>query len=291
VKMVHNGIEYADMQFIAEAYHVLTALLGLDPPALAATFQRWNEGPLASFLVEITARIFEQPDPVTGGWLIDAVLDKAGQKGTGKWTAEVALSLGVPVPSIAAAIDARVLSSMKRDRVAFAPQLSGPPASAASAASATITAEDVSDALFAAKIGAYAQGMALIQAGAEHYGWSIDSREIARIWTGGCIIRARFLETMMHAWEKAPNLPNLLLDETTRQEVDQRQVAWRRVVAAAVNAGLPVPGMAASLAYYDALRTARLPQNLVQAQRDAFGAHTYQRVDDPNGAAVHSEWL
>jgi len=287
VKMVHNGIEYADMQFIAEAYHVLAELLGLDPPALARTFAAWNEGPLESFLVEITAQIFQRGDPETGGWLVDQVLDKAGQKGTGKWTAQVALDLGVSVPSIAAAIDARVLSSMKRERERYAPLLTGP----AQTGPPGITVDDVRDALLAAKVGAYAQGMALIQAGAAHYGWKISPKEIARIWTGGCIIRARFLETMMHAWERDSALPNLLVDETIRRDLAARQAPWRRVVAAAVSAGVPVPGMAASLAYYDALRTARLPQNLVQAQRDAFGAHTYQRVDDPDGTAVHSEWL
>ncbi|MEZ6016795.1 MAG: NADP-dependent phosphogluconate dehydrogenase [Planctomycetota bacterium] len=287
VKMVHNGIEYADMQFIAEAYQVLTALLGFDPPALAKTFREWNEGALASFLIEITAQIFERKDDRTDGWLVDQVLDKAGQKGTGKWTAQVALDLGVSVPSIAAAIDARVLSSMKRDRERYAPLLAGPQAGGR----AEITVTDVRDALLAAKVGAYAQGMALIAAGAAHYGWEISPKEIARIWTGGCIIRAKFLETMMHAWEQDPALPNLLIDPAVRADLDARQSAWRRVVAAAVTAGVPVPGMAASLAYYDALRTARLPQNLVQAQRDAFGAHTYQRVDDPDGEAVHSEWL
>ena len=294
VKMVHNGIEYADMQFIAEAYHVLSALLGQNAPELATTFTEWNEGPLASFLIEITARIFKEPDAERGGWLIDQVLDKAGQKGTGRWTAEVALDLGVSVPSIAAAIDARVLSSMKADRQRFEPLLPGPDAASARSDaddSQTITVGDVRDALYAAKIGAYAQGMALIQAGAERYNWSLNPREIARIWTGGCIIRARFLEIMMHAWERDPQLSNLLADETIRTALAARQAPWRRVVAAAVSAGVPVPGMAASLAYYDALRSSRLPQNLVQAQRDAFGAHTYQRVDDPDGPFRHSNWL
>lgn len=286
VKMVHNGIEYADMQFIAEAYDVLQRRLGLGPEELAATFRRWNKGPLASFLVQITASIFAKSD-ADGGWLVDRVLDKAGQKGTGRWTAQVALDLGVSIPSIAAAIDARVLSSMKADRVRFAKVLKGPVVSV----DPGITVEDVEAALYAAKIGAYAQGMALIHAGAEQYGWSIDSEEIARIWTGGCIIRARFLETMMEAWRRNPSLSNLMVDSEVSKELDRSQDAWRRVVGSAVSAGIPVPGMAASLAYYDALRSERLPQNLVQAQRDAFGAHTYQRVDDPDGPFVHSEWL
>lgn len=288
VKMVHNGIEYADMQFIAEAYDVMQRRLGMGPEALAGTFAKWNEGPLASFLIEITAKILEKPDP-NGGWLIDRVLDKAGQKGTGRMTAKVALDLGVSIPSIAAAIDARVLSSMKAQRTQFAEVLAGPPE--AGDAAASITVDDVEAALFAAKAGAYAQGMALIAAGAEHYGWSINSSEIARIWTGGCIIRARFLETMTAAWNRRADLPNLLVDEIVRKEIDDRQVAWRKVVGAAVASGIPVPGMAASLAYFDSLRSARLPQNMVQAQRDAFGAHTYQTVDQPDGPFVHTDWL
>ena len=286
VKMVHNGIEYADMQFIAEAYDVMQRRLGMGPEALAETFARWNEGPLASFLIEITAKILAKPDP-DGGWLIDRVLDKAGQKGTGRMTAKVALDLGVSVPSIAAAIDARVLSSMKAERMEYADVLPGPVVDGEPG----ITVDDVEAALFAAKVGAYAQGMALIEAGAKHYGWSINPAEIARIWTGGCIIRARFLETMTAAWNRRADLPNLLVDETVLKGLDERQGAWRRVVGAAVTSGIPVPGMAASLAYYDSLRCARLPQNMVQAQRDAFGAHTYQTVDDPDGPFVHSDWL
>ncbi|MEM6673617.1 MAG: NADP-dependent phosphogluconate dehydrogenase [Planctomycetota bacterium] len=286
VKMVHNGIEYADMQFIAEAYHVLSALLGQGPPELAATFEAWNRGPLESFLIEITAAIFRCPDG-DGGWLIDRVLDRAGQKGTGRWTAQVALDLGVSVPSIAAAIDARVLSSEKERRERFSKVLTGP----ANPPSQALSVDDVESALYAAKIGAYAQGMELIQRGAQENGWRIEPREIARIWTGGCIIRARFLSDMMAAYERRPDLENLLVDEGIRAAVAERDTAWRRVVGAAVAAGIPVPGMTASLAYFDALRTARLPQNLVQAQRDAFGAHTYQRTDDPDGPAVHSDWI
>ncbi len=286
VKMVHNGIEYADMQFIAEAYDLLGRGLGMAPPALASTFRTWNEGELESFLIEITASIFETPDGA-GGWLVDRVLDRAGQKGTGRMTASIALELGVAIPSIAAAIDARVLSSRKETRERFEPLLEGP----CDAAGADITIEDVEAALFASKVCAYAQGMELIGAGAAAFEWTVDPAEIARIWTGGCIIRARFLETMMRAWRATPELENLLVAEDVRAAVDSRQAAWRRVVAAAQLQGIPVPGMAASLAYYDALRTARLPQNLVQAQRDAFGAHTYRTVDDPDGPAVHSDWL
>lgn len=286
VKMVHNGIEYADMQFIAEAYDLLGRGLGMAPPELSSTFARWNEGQLESFLIEITASIFGKADG-KGGWLVDQVLDRAGQKGTGRWTATLALELGVSIPSIAAAIDARVLSSRKDARQRFEPLLAGP----GDADGADLTVADIEAALYASKICSYAQGMELIAAGAAHYDWSVDAAEIARIWTGGCIIRARFLETMMRAWRERPDLENLLIADEVRTAVDERQHAWRRVVAAAQLRGIPVPGMSASLAYYDALRTARLPQNLVQAQRDAFGAHTYQTVDDPTGPAVHSEWL
>ena len=290
VKMVHNGIEYADMQLIAESYDLLKSVLGMEPPALARVFADWNQGMLASFLIELTAGIMAVPDDAGGqGWLIDHVLDKAGQKGTGRWTAQVALDLGVPVPSIAAAIDARVLSSMKSERVAMSEVLDWAGADAARGATA-ITVEDVRDALYAAKVVAYSQGMSLIRAGAEAYGWSIDAKEIARIWKGGCIIRARFLDSMMQAYAARPDLPDLLLDPAIRATMEPMQGAWRRVVTTAVQQGIPVPALGASLAWFDSLRTARLPQNLVQAQRDAFGAHTYQRTDDPEGPFVHSDW-
>ena len=293
VKMVHNGIEYADMQFIAEAYHLMRDGLGLTPPELARIFDDWNDGPLESFLVEITAKILAVPDPRTGGWLVDHVLDRAGQKGTGRWTAENALELGVPVPSIAAAIDARVLSSRKPERVHAAGLLEGP------AREAGIAAEGrdrwigaIRDALYASKISAYAQGMDLIRAASETYGWSIDPGEMARIWKGGCIIRARFLDDIMRAYQSNPALPNLILDPAFRGRIHETQGAWREVVGLAQAAGIPVPAMSASLAYYDSLRTARLPQNLTQAQRDAFGAHTYQRDDEGDGPPfVHTDWL
>ncbi len=287
VKMVHNGIEYADMQFLAEAYDLLARLGGLDAPALAETFRGWNAGPLESFLVEITAEIFATPDP-DGGWLVDRVLDKAGQKGTGMWTARVALDLGVPVPSIAAAVNARVLSSMKSERVAASDVLSGP-REAAPGPQDLVAA--VHDALLASKIVAYAQGMDLIARASDEFGWGVDLRETARIWKGGCIIRAALLDTFMTAFERRAELPNLLLDEALGAMVDAAQPRWRQVVALALQAGVPVPGMAASLAYYDSYRTADLPQNLTQAQRDAFGAHTYQRKDDPEGPFVHTGWL
>ena len=288
VKMVHNGIEYADMQFIAEAYDVLRRIGGLGPPELARTFAAWNQGPLESFLVELTGQVFAVPDPRAGGWLVDHVLDQAGQKGTGKWTVQLALDLGVSIPSIAAAIDARVLSSMKDARVAASAVLRGPDVPPAPGDG---LARDVHDALYAAKLCAYAQGLSLIRAASEHFGWGIDLGELARIWKGGCIIRARLLDTIMRAYRAAPALANLLLDATVANEIDGAQAAWRRTVALAQSHGIPVPAMSSGLAYYDSYRTASLPQNLTQAQRDAFGAHTYQRSDAPDEGFVHTDWL
>jgi len=289
IKMVHNGIEYADMQFIAEAYHVLSAVGGMTPAALAEVFDEWNRGPLESFLIEITAKIMGTND-TDGAPLVDRVLDKAGQKGTGRWTAQVALEHGVPIPSIAAAIDARVLSSRKAERVAASEVLSGP-ASGSDNVDAKELVGLVHDALYAAKIVAYAQGMDLIARVSDEYDWNVDLSEMARIWKGGCIIRARFLDTIMSAYKANPSLPNLLLDDTLREAVQTRQATWRRVVAMAQGQGIPVGGMASGLTYWDSYRSARLPQNLTQAQRDAFGSHTYQRTDDPDGPFVHTDWL
>ena len=293
VKMVHNGIEYADMQFIAEAYHLMRDGLGLEPPGLARIFGEWNRGPLESFLIEITAKIFGVPDESAGGWLVDRVLDRAGQKGTGRWTAQNALELGVPVPSIAAAIDARVLSSRKPERAEASALLAGPPPpDSPDGEERDRWIGAIHDALYASKISAYAQGMDLIRAASEAYAWSIDPGEMARIWKGGCIIRARFLDDIMGAYGRDRALPNLILDPEFRGRIHETQGAWREVVGFAQASGIPVPAMSASLAYYDSLRTGRLPQNLTQAQRDAFGAHTYQRDDvgaDP--PFVHSDWL
>jgi 6-phosphogluconate dehydrogenase len=289
-KMVHNGIEYADMQFIAEAYQLLKDLGGLEAAELADTFTAWNKGPLESFLIEITGKIFAVKDPKGGGALVDKVLDQAGQKGTGKWTAQVALDLGVAVPSIAASIDARVLSSIKPERVHASSLLKGP-AKTTLEMSKDDFKKAVHDALYAAKIGAYAQGMALIAAAAKEYGWNTNLKECARIWKGGCIIRARFLDTIMKAYERDPKLPNLMLDPEFSSRLDAAQGAWRKVMSLAQLHGVPVPAMGASLAYYDSYRTANLPQNLTQAQRDAFGSHTYQRTDESNGPFVHTQWL
>lgn len=290
VKMVHNGIEYGDMQLIAEAYELLRKGLGASAGDLAEIFDKWNRGPLESFLIEITAKIFTVKDPETGAPLVEKILDKAGQKGTGKWTAQVALDLGVPVPTIAAAIDARVLSSMKEERVAASKSLRFD-SSDDTVKGQKAFADAVHDALYASKICSYAQGMALIQAGSREWKWNIDMREMARIWKAGCIIRARFLDSIMQAYERRADLPNLLLDETFSEIVMKAQRSWRGTVAFASTAGIPIPAMSSSLAYFDAYRSGELPQNLTQAQRDYFGAHTYQRNDKGSNAPfVHTEW-
>jgi 6-phosphogluconate dehydrogenase len=286
--MVHNGIEYGDMQLIAEAYDLLRKALGLPAGEIARIFAEWNKGPLDSYLIEITSQVLTVIDPETQKPLVDLVLDKAGQKGTGKWTAQVALDLGIPIPTIAAAIDARVLSSMKDERLAAAEELSVP------AQKLEINKDEflrgVHDALLASKICSYAQGMSLIRAGSDEYQWNIDLREMARIWKGGCIIRARILDTIMRAFEKHPGLVNLLLDDELNSKVLAAQSAWRNTVATANLLGIPVPALAASLAYFDSYRSVNLPQNLTQAQRDFFGAHTYQRSDRPDAGFVHTDW-
>jgi 6-phosphogluconate dehydrogenase len=290
VKMVHNGIEYGDMQLIAEAYDILRRGLGATAEELAEIFAEWNSGRLESFLIEITSHIFRVKDPGTGKALVDLVLDKAGQKGTGKWTAQVALDLAVPIPTIAAAIDGRVLSSMKEERVAAAKALHGPSVPDLRGERKQLIAE-VQDALYASKICAYAQGMALIQAGSREWKWNIDMREMARIWKAGCIIRAKFLDSIMGAYERQPQLTNLLLDEGFAKAVDAASSGWRATVNLAQTAGIPVPAFSASLAYFDSYRSADLPQNLTQAQRDYFGSHTYQRNDEGADAKfVHTDW-
>ncbi len=285
VKMVHNGIEYADMQLIAEAYDVLLSA-GLSNAEIADTFAEWNRGELESFLIEITANIFRKADPEGSGALIDVISDAASMKGTGKWTVQQASEIGVAVPTIAAAVDARVLSAdlnRKQTRV-----LPGPASLASGKLGAQLTA-DVRAALYAAKACAYAQGMSLLQAASQSYGWSLNLSELARIWTGGCIIRAQFLGRIKEAYLRAPELPNLLLDEAFQRELAERQAAWRRLVALGVELGLPLPGHTSALSYYDTIRRERLPQNLTQAQRDYFGAHTYERIDKPG--RFHTEWL
>jgi 6-phosphogluconate dehydrogenase len=287
--MVHNGIEYADMQLIAEAYEILSRALGLGASELADIFEEWNRGPLESYLIEITSQIFRVRDDETGKPLVDLVLDEAGQKGTGKWTAQVALTLGVPVPTIVAAIDARAMSGMKDERV-MASQLIYSSADATYSGERRELIQSVHDALYASKICSYAQGMNLVRTGSQEWQWDINLREMARIWKGGCIIRARFLDSIMRAYEKYPDLPNLLLDYDFMTWTRKTERAWRKVIATAVQMGIPVPALSASLSYFDSYRSERLPQNLTQAQRDYFGAHTYQRADRPNAGPVHSNW-
>jgi 6-phosphogluconate dehydrogenase len=290
VKMVHNGIEYGDMQLIAETYDSLRRAVGLELPELADVFADWNRGPLESFLIELTSQILTVMDEETGRPLVDMVMDRAGQKGTGKWTAQVALDLGIPIPTTAAAIDARFLSSMKDERVAASHELKGP-TTKLDANEKERWIKSAHDALYAAKICSYAQGMSLIQAGSAEYKWGIDSREIARIWKGGCIIRARLLDLIMQSYERRPDLKNLLLDGEFNKRIDAAQAGWRDMVGMAQRAGIPVPALSASLAYFDSYRTARLPQNLTQAQRDAFGSHTYERIDHPEKGFIHTDWL
>ena len=289
VKMVHNGIEYGDMQLIAEAYDILRRALGLEAKELADVFERWNQGTLQSFLIEITAKIFKVRDPDTGRPLVDLILDEAGQKGTGKWTSQVALDMGVVIPTIQAAVDMRVLSALKPERVEASKQLTGPsPTDVAIDKSSMIDA--VHDALYASKICSYAQGMNLIRAGSAEYNWNIDLGEMSRIWKGGCIIRAQFLDKIKQAYRRRADLPNLLLDPDFKAWVLEAQPRWRQVVTTAQSLGIPVAAMSASLAYFDTYRAANLPLNLTQAQRDFFGSHTYKRIDRLEAGPIHTEW-
>ena len=289
VKMVHNGIEYGDMQLIAEAYDLLRTVGGLQAPALAEVFERWNAGPLQSFLIEITAKIFRKLDPETGRPLVELVLDQAEQKGTGRWTAEVALRLGVPAPTLASAVDARVLSALRAERVAAARLYSGRRAAGRKKPPAGWL-DAVGQALYASKICAYAQGMALLRAAAAEYRWSLNLAEISRIWKAGCIIRARFLDGIKAAYRRQPELPNLLLDPDFSRWVAEAAPAWRRVAQSGSAAGVPLLAMGSALAYFDSYRRDQLPQNLTQAQRDFFGAHGYRRADRPQAGPVHSAW-
>jgi 6-phosphogluconate dehydrogenase len=287
--MVHNGIEYGDMQLIAEAYGLLRDGFGLNADQMADIFDEWNRGDLESYLIEITAKILRVKDPETGKPLVDLVLDKAGQKGTGKWTSQLALDLSEPIPTIDAAIVARTLSSQKDRRVEASKQISGRSVGKFGELTETIK-NHVHDALYASKICSYAQGMNLIKAGSDEFGWKINLSEVARIWQGGCIIRAKFLGKIKEAYLRNPNLANLLLDTEFNSKMEQAQPGWRTVVSTAQQQGLPVLAMPASLGYFDMYRTANLPLNLTQAQRDFFGSHTYERVDKPGLGFVHTEW-
>ena len=340
VKMVHNGIEYGDMQMIAEAYSLLRDVGGIEPAAMSGIFEDWNEGELSSYLVEITAGILARVDDETGRPLVDLILDAAGQKGTGKWTGIDSLMLGAPVTAITEAVFARALSALKDERVAAsrvlpgpetAPSDSGDGAAESSAAmvherdasaggapvrdarvadtaagdvragdpvvagaglglDAALFAQDVRQALYASKICSYAQGFQLLSMASAEYGWRLDLGAVALMWRGGCIIRAAFLDRINAAWDEAPDLANLLLAPYFRDAIAGAQAAWRRVVATAVLRGVPVPAFSSALAWYDGYRSARLPANLLQAQRDYFGAHTYERIDRPRGEFFHTDW-
>jgi 6-phosphogluconate dehydrogenase len=287
VKMVHNGIEYADMQLIAEAYHLLRAVAGYTPQQIADTFRDWNNGRLDSYLIEITAEVLAHTDAATGKPFVDVVVDQAEQKGTGRWTVQTALDLGVPVSGIAEAVFARSVSGHAELRAASR-DLAGPHGTALDGKEAAAFADQVEQALYASKIVSYTQGFHQIQAGSDEYDWNIDLGAVASIWRGGCIIRAAFLDRITAAYDGRPDLPSLLSDQRFAEEIGAAQDDWRAVVAAAVQHGVPVPGFSASLAYYDALRAERLPAALTQAQRDFFGAHTYRRTD--REGVFHTLW-
>ncbi len=288
VKMVHNGIEYGDMQMIAEAYFLMKHLLGMPTAEMHEVFLAWNDGELNSYLVEISSHILAYVDQETGRPMVDVILDTAGQKGTGKWTSQSALDMGTPAPTVAEAVFARFMSAVKDERVAASKVLKGP-VPALDADRATFI-EDIRQALYASKICSYAQGFQLLKMAAAEYDWDLDYGGVALMWREGCIIRAQFLERIKEAFEKDPELANLLLDRYFAAAIDRSQAAWRRVVAKAVANGIPVPAFSSALAYYDSYRSARLPANMLQAQRDYFGAHTYERVDKPRGEFFHTNW-
>ena len=287
VKMVHNGIEYGDMQLICEAYALFRAA-GMSVDEMAEVFEQWNEGELQSYLIQITGKILRQRDAESGTPVVDLILDKAGQKGTGQWTLMNAAENAVVVSTINAAVEARVLSSMKAARVAASAVLQGPVSTLAIDRARFVA--QVRDALYASKIVSYTQGFDLMRTMSDRKGWALDLGGLAGIWRGGCIIRARFLNHITAAYRAEPGLQNLMLAPFFRDALNHAQAAWREVVATAVGHGIPVPAMSASLAYYDAYRSARLPANLLQAQRDFFGAHTYERIDRPAGQAFHTDW-
>jgi 6-phosphogluconate dehydrogenase len=289
VKMVHNGIEYADLQAIAEAYDLMRCVAGLDADALAEIFARWNEGPLESFLVEITAAIFTVVDPETGEPFVETILDEARQKGTGRWTAIAALELCAPASAISAAVDARIVSSRREERLAASERLEGPsPGPDPGVRDALVAAAH--DALYASRICAFAQGMEILDEASKEYGWNVPRAEVARIWTAGCIIRCRLLDPIREALERDPSIRNLLLDDVLASDLAGLQPTWRRAVAESARRGIPIPCWSCSLAWYDMVRSARLPHNLTQAQRDWFGAHGFRRLADPTAQPMHLDW-
>jgi 6-phosphogluconate dehydrogenase len=290
VKMVHNGIEYGDMQLICEAYFILKEALGLSNGELYDVFAEWNRGELDSYLVEITRDIFSVRDPETGRDMVDLILDTAGAKGTGKWMSQLALDLGVPSTLVTEAVYARCLSALVDARVRASKVLAGPPPTKYSG-DRTAFIEEVRQALYASKICSYAQGFVQLQAAAAEHKWPLNFGNIALLWRGGCIIRARFLDRIQEAFDADAKLENLLLAPYFRDAIQKSQAAWRHVIATAVQMGIPMPAFTTALAYYDGYRRERLPANLLQAQRDYFGAHTYERIDKPRGQMFHTDWL
>jgi 6-phosphogluconate dehydrogenase len=289
VKMIHNGIEYADMQLIVEAYSILKQILGLTPVEFHEIFTKWNEGELNSYLIEITADIFKKKDPETGNYLVDMILDVAGQKGTGKWTGQISLELGVPTPTITTAVYERYISSMKEERVIANKVLSGPKSKSKLTKEETDKfIEEVRKGLYASKICAYAQGFSLMRAASTQYDWGLNLGDIAKIFRGGCIIRAGFLNRIMEAYDHKKDLVNLLLADYFKDIVSEYNEDWRTVITTAISHGIPTPAFSSALAYYDSYRSAELPMNLLQAQRDYFGAHTYMRTDKEG--IFHTQW-
>jgi len=286
VKMVHNGIEYGDMELIAEAYYLLDRALGLSAQEFHEIFTEWNKAELSSFLIEITAKVFSKVDEDTGKPLVEVILDKAGQKGTGRWMGENALELGISIPTIIAAVNGRIISSQKEERVHASSVLTGPTKKYEGGSQKLIDA--TRDALYVSKICSYAQGMSLLKKASVEYGYNMDLGTIARIWRAGCIIRARLLNDITSAFNRNKDLPNLLVDDAFRESVNSRQESWRFVIQTAIESGIPMPAMSASLAYYDSYRSERLPANLIQAQRDFFGAHTFERTDKQG--TFHADW-
>ncbi|MFO7870043.1 MAG: decarboxylating NADP(+)-dependent phosphogluconate dehydrogenase [Kiritimatiellia bacterium] len=288
VKMVHNGIEYGDMQLICEAYQIMSKGLGMSPSEMHEVFAEWNKGVLDSYLIEITRDILAYTDPLTGKPMVDLILDTAGQKGTGKWASQAGLDLGVGIPQIAEAVFARCLSAVKEERVAASKKLKGPRARFNADKKKFIS--DLHEAVYVSKICSYAQGFQLLRSASMEYGWDLDLGTIAMIWRGGCIIRARFLTKINDAFQKDPELKNLLLDPYFLKVASGAQRPWRNVIRTAIRLGIPVPAMNTALGYYDSYRSERLPANLLQAQRDYFGAHTYERLDKPRGEFFHTDW-
>jgi 6-phosphogluconate dehydrogenase len=288
VKMVHNGIEYGDMQMISEAYWIMKNVLGLTADEMQPIFEEWNKGELDSYLIQITSEIMGKKDDETGQPMLDIILDTAGQKGTGKWTSQEALNLGIPAQTIAEAVFARAMSAIKEERVAASKYLKGPGVKFNEDKAEFI--EMIRQALYASKICSYAQGFQLMREAAKEYNWNLQFGNIALLWRNGCIIRAQFLGRIKQAFDKRPDLPNLLLDDYFKNAIKKNQDAWRKVVAKAVEFGLPIPAFSSALAYYDSYRSASLSANLLQAQRDYFGAHTYERIDKPRGEYFHTNW-